>query len=74
MAAPNSGEVVIVCGGMIGCRPAYCLSVRGVRPVVVEAAAIAGGASGISGGWLTPYSHDSDPAMIALSPVTLALD
>ncbi|MCH7740247.1 MAG: FAD-binding oxidoreductase [Chloroflexi bacterium] len=73
MAATNSGEVVIVGGGIIGCLTAYFLSVRGVRPVVVEADAIASGASGTSGGWLTPYSHDCDPAMIALSPVTLAL-
>ena len=71
MAATNSGEVVIVGGGIIGCLTAYFLSVRGVRPVVVEADAIASGASGTSGGWLTPYSHDCDPAMIALSPLVL---
>ena len=73
MVAANSGEVVIVGGGVIGCLTAYFLAIRGVKSVVVEADAIASGASGTSGGWLTPYSHECDPVMIALSPASLAL-
>lgn len=73
LAATNSGEVIIVGGGIIGCLTAYFLSIRGVKPVVMEADALASGASGTSGGWLTPYSQACDPAMMALSPVSLAL-
>ncbi len=73
MARSNSGEVIIVGGGIIGCLTAYFLAIRGAKPVVVETDAIASGASGTSGGWLTPYSYECDPAMIALSPISLAL-
>ena len=64
---------MIVGGGIIGCLTAYYLSLRGLSSVVIEADAIASGASGTSAGWLTPYSHENDPAMLALSPATLRL-
>lgn len=44
---------VIICGGgVIGCAIAYFLSRRGARPIVVERHAVAGSASGKSGGFL----------------------
>jgi len=64
-------DVLIVGGGVIGCLTAYALAKDGVSVTLVEADAIASGASGKSGGWLTPYSHINDPAMLALSPVSL---
>jgi glycine/D-amino acid oxidase-like deaminating enzyme len=45
-------RVVICGGGAIGCAVAYFLSKRGVRPIVVERHAVAGSASGKSGGFL----------------------
>ena len=66
-------DVLIVGGGVIGCLTAYQLSKSGLKVTVVEADAIASGASGTSGGWLTPYSNTLDPAMLALSPMSLAL-
>ncbi len=65
--------MVIVGGGIIGCLTAFYLSRRGLSSVVIEADGIASGASGTSAGWLTPYSHENDPAMLALSPATLRL-
>ncbi len=47
---------VIICGGgAIGCAIAYFLSRRGARTIVVERHAVAGSASGKSGGFL---AHD----------------
>jgi glycine oxidase len=66
-------DVVIIGGGIIGCMTAYYLTQHGLKPVVIEADGIASGASGTSAGWLTPYSHVNDAAMIALSPATLNL-
>ncbi|MDP6665862.1 MAG: FAD-binding oxidoreductase [Dehalococcoidia bacterium] len=69
----RTADVVIVGGGVIGCLTAYYLSRAGQKVTVVEADGVASGASGTSGGWLTPYSHANDPAMLALSPKSLAL-
>lgn len=68
-----TADVAIVGGGIIGCLTAYYLSVRGVKPVIIEADGIASGASGASAGWLTPYSASCDPRVLALAPATLAL-
>lgn len=44
---------VLICGGgVIGAAVAYCLARAGATPIVIERAAIAGGASGKSGGFL----------------------
>jgi glycine/D-amino acid oxidase-like deaminating enzyme len=45
-------KVVICGGGAIGCAIAYFLSKRGAHPIVVERHAVAGSASGKSGGFL----------------------
>jgi glycine oxidase len=73
MTTTDSADVLIVGGGIIGCLTSYYLSQRGLSSIVIEADGIASGASGTSAGWLTPYSHKNDPAMLALSPATLRL-
>ena len=73
MTIGKSTDVLIVGGGIIGCLTAYALAKDGVSVTLVEADAIASGASGKSGGWLTPYSHTNDAAMLALSPASLDL-
>lgn len=45
-------RVVICGGGAIGCAIAYFMATRGARPIVVERHAVAGSASGKSGGFL----------------------
>ena len=45
-------RIVICGGGAIGAAIAYFLSRRGARPIVVERHAVAGAASGKSGGFL----------------------
>ena len=71
MITGKSTDVLIVGGGVIGCLTAYALAKDGVSVTLIEADAIASGASGKSGGWLTPYSHTNDAAMLALSPASL---
>ena len=73
MTTTDSADVLIVGGGIIGCLTSYYLSQRGLSAIVIEADGIASGASGTSAGWLTPYSHKNDRAMLALSPTTLRL-
>ncbi|MEE2914001.1 MAG: FAD-binding oxidoreductase, partial [Pseudomonadota bacterium] len=66
-------DVLIVGGGVIGCLTAYYLSKAGQEVTLIETDAVASGASGKSGGWLTPYSHTNDPAMLSLSQKSLEL-
>jgi glycine/D-amino acid oxidase-like deaminating enzyme len=48
-----SGKRIVICGGgAIGVAIAYFLSRRGARPIVIERHAVAGAASGKSGGFL----------------------
>ncbi len=49
----NGARRIVICGGgVIGCAIAYFLTRRGARPIVVERHAVAGSASGKSGGFL----------------------
>jgi len=49
----SAGKRIVICGGgAIGVAIAYFLSRRGARPIIVERHAIAGSASGKSGGFL----------------------
>ena len=70
---PRSSDVVIAGAGVIGCLTAYYLALKGVKATVVEADAIASGASGMAAGILTPYSGSCDPGLLALSRATLDL-
>lgn len=73
MADNSTTDVLIIGGGVIGCLTAFQLAKAGHGVTVIEADAVASGASGTSGGWLTPYSHTMDPAMLALSTESLEL-
>jgi glycine/D-amino acid oxidase-like deaminating enzyme len=49
----SSGTRIVICGGgAIGAAIAYFTSRRGARPTVIERHAVAGAASGKSGGFL----------------------
>ena len=50
----NSGDVVIVGGGAVGCATAYFLSKAGAKVTVIEKNRIAYGASGFAMGLLSP--------------------
>ena len=73
MTHPQSSDIVIVGAGIIGCLTAYYLALKGVKATVVEADAIASGASGTAGGVLTPYSGSPPSDLLALSRATLDL-
>jgi glycine oxidase len=68
-----TGDAVIAGGGVIGCLTAYYLTLRGLRPIVVEPDGIASGASGMAAGILTPYSGSGAPDFMALSRASLDL-
>src|SRR5262245_49901137 len=49
----SSARRIVICGGgAIGVAIAYFASLRGARPIVIERHAVAGAASGKSGGFL----------------------
>ena len=73
MSRNLTADVAIIGAGVIGSLTAYYLTLKGVKPVIIESDGIASGASGSSSGFLTPYSASSDPRVIALSPDTLKL-
>ena len=54
MAADQRVDVAIVGGGVIGAAVAYFLAQRGVKPLVIEGAEVAHGASGKAAGLLSP--------------------
>ena len=54
MASDTTSEVVICGGGVIGAAIAYYLGKRGVRATIIEADAVASGASGAAAGLLSP--------------------
>lgn len=68
-----TADAAIIGGGVIGCLTAYYLTLRGLKPVVVESDGIASGASGMAAGILTPYSGSAAPEFMALSRASLDL-
>jgi glycine oxidase len=73
MPPKTTADVVIIGGGVIGCMAAYYLTLRGLKPVVVESEGIATGASGFSGGILTPWAASDNPEFTALGRPALEL-
>ncbi len=73
MPTKTTADVVIIGGGVIGCVTAYYLTLRGIKPVIVESEGIATGASGFSGGILTPYAASDNAKFIALGKPSLKL-
>lgn len=56
-----SGDVVVCGGGIVGAAAAYFLTLRGLKPLVVEQRAIAAAASGKAGGFLARGWGDGSP-------------
>lgn len=54
-------DVVVVGGGVAGCSLAYALSSRGASTLILERDEIAGHASGVAAGLLTPSSEIEEP-------------
>ena len=63
---PDSADVVIIGGGVIGVFAAYFLAKKGLRPVVLEKGRIAGEQSSRNWGWIRQMGRDLDelPIMI----------
>ena len=57
----QSGEVVIVGGGVAGCATAYFLSLAGVKATIIEREGISSQASGFSAGGLNPLEGSCIP-------------
>lgn len=67
------GGVVICGGGVIGAAVAYELAQRGHPPLIIEADAVASGASGAAAGILTPPPPGDDDPRDELRRVSFAL-
>ena len=61
MAAAASGSVVVVGGGIIGASIAYHLTLRGVKPTLIEGSSVAAAASGKAGGFLAGGWGEGSP-------------
>ncbi len=57
MTLPESSDVVIIGGGVIGCSIAYQLAKQQVRTVVMDRTRFAAGASGATAGVISPLWH-----------------
>ena len=57
MTLPESSDVVIIGGGVMGCSIAYQLAKQGMRCTVLERGRFGGGASGASAGVISPLWH-----------------
>lgn len=68
---PDSADVVIIGGGIVGVCAAYFLAARGQSVVLCEKGKIAGEQSGRNWGWVRQMGRD--PAEIPLSMHSLAL-
>lgn len=62
---PDTADVIIIGGGVIGLATAYCLAEAGVRATVLEGRAVGGQASGAAAGIVEPLPGDS--ALTALA-------
>ena len=70
---PETTDVAIVGGGVIGCSIAYYLSRQGIKATVFEQTRFAHGASGATAGMITPLWHvnHDNPPLFALGMRTL---
>jgi glycine oxidase len=66
-------RIVICGGGVIGAAIAYELARRGQSPLIIEADAVASGASGAAAGILTPPAPGGDDPLDELRRVSFAL-
>lgn len=72
---PDSVEVAVIGGGVMGCAIAWQLAGRGVSCALVERNSFASGASGATAGVVGPLWHldPDDPAMFGLGMRSLGL-
>jgi sarcosine oxidase, subunit beta len=68
---PESADVVIVGGGVMGCAIAYNLSKEGLKPVVVEKSDIGGEASGSNGGGVRQSARNLKEMPLAMESVRM---
>lgn len=68
---PESADVVIVGGGVMGCAIAYNLAKEGLKPVVVERSDIGGEASGSNGGGVRQSARNLKEMPLAMESVRM---
>ena len=68
---PESADVVIVGGGVMGCAIAYNLAKEGLKPVVVEKSDIGGEASGSNGGGVRQSARNLKEMPLAMESVRM---
>jgi glycine/D-amino acid oxidase-like deaminating enzyme len=57
-ALPESADVVVIGGGIVGCSTAYFLAKRGISVLLCEKGRIAGEQSGRNWGWVRQQGRD----------------
>ncbi len=68
MIVPETADVVVIGGGIVGCATAYVLAVRGVSVAVCEKGRVAGEQSGRNWGWIRQQGrHPAELPMMAES-------
>lgn len=68
---PETADVVVIGGGVMGCAIAYNLAKQGLKPVVVEKSDIGGEASGSNGGGIRQSARNLKEMRLAMESVKL---
>ncbi len=68
---PNTADVVIIGGGVMGCALAYNLAKEGLKPVVIEKSDIGGEASGSNGGGVRQSARNLKEMPLAMESIRL---
>lgn len=68
---PETADVVIVGGGVMGCATAYYLAKEGLKPVVIEKSDIGGEASGSNGGGVRQSARNLKEMPLAMESIRM---
>jgi sarcosine oxidase subunit beta len=68
---PESADVVIIGGGVMGCAIAYHLAKEGLKPVVIEKSDIGGEASGSNGGGVRQSARNLKEMPLAIESIRM---